>query len=66
MPYLNFMTDEHLFSCIKNLYDSYTKCQEEMTIKKFYHNRVDPIKFTFDMKFNDVSIEDYLLIEIAR
>jgi len=65
--YLSFMTDEHLFSCIEDLYSKYIEIQQEMDLNSFYRNKVDPIKFYFDMKFNDSqTIEDYLKFEIIR
>ena len=42
------------------------KCQKEFSVKDFYHNKVDPIKFLFDMKFNEINENDYIKAEINR
>lgn len=66
MAYVSFISDRHLLLCIKDLFEVYKKCHSEMTLKKFYKNRVDPIKFLFDSNFNQIEIEDYLLTEVSR
>lgn len=66
MAYLEFISDEHLFKCLSDLYSVYEKCKENINLNKFYKNKVDPIKFNFDMQFNEISIKEYILSEIAR
>lgn len=64
--YVNFVSDEHLIDCIKNLYNSYLSAKSKISKKKFYKNKVDSIKLTFDAKFNDLSEEDLIKLEISR
>lgn len=66
MHLLSFITDAHLLGCIKELHNVYVSCQKQMTLNKFYKNKVDPIKFHFDMLFNKVSFESYIDMEIVR
>lgn len=64
--YLSYITDEHLFSCIENLHKSYLKAKENVSKKKFYKNKIDTIKLTFDSKFNDLDEETLIKTEINR
>ncbi|WP_271855408.1 Eco47II family restriction endonuclease [Patiriisocius marinus] len=64
--YLNFITDEHLFNCIENLHNSYLKAKANIDKKKFYSNKIDTIKLTFDSKFNDLDEESLLKAEMSR
>ena len=64
--YLNFISDEHLFSCIENLHNSYLKAKANISKKKFYNNKIDTIKLTFDSKFNNLDEETLIKAEISR
>jgi len=64
--YLSFISDEHLEFCIENLYESYIKAKENISKKKFYNNKIDTIKLTFDSKFNNLDVETLIKSEIAR
>ncbi|MEE9429509.1 MAG: Eco47II family restriction endonuclease [Melioribacteraceae bacterium] len=64
--YLNFISDEHLFTCIENLHSSYLKAKANISKKKFYNNKIDTIKLTFDSKFNDLDEMTLIKSEIAR
>lgn len=64
--YLNFITDEHLLSCIENLHKSYLKAKANVSKKKFYKNKIDTIKLTFDAKFNNLDEETLIKTEINR
>gem|GEM_PF-105963 len=64
--YLTYISDEHLLKCIENLYNSYKKAQASITTKKFYSNKIDPIKFQFDKSFNGLDEESIIKGEIAR
>jgi len=64
--YVNFVSDEHLLECVKNLHNSYLKAKNNISKKTFYKNKVDSIKLTFDSKFNDISEEDLIQSEILR
>lgn len=66
MPYVSFLSDQHILDCIDKLYQVYNQSNQNMTVDKFYKNRVDPIKFNFDSKFNNIHMKDYILAEIAR
>lgn len=60
MPYLSFL------DCIDDLYSTYIQSRQQMTVSKFYSNKVDPIKFLFDTNFNGISIKNYIDLEIIR
>lgn len=64
--YVNFISDEHLISCISNLHNSYMKAKEKYTRKKFYSNKIDVIKLRFDSKFKNLSEEHLIDEEITR
>jgi len=64
--YLNFISDKHLFSCIENLHNSYLQAKENISKKKFYNNKIDTIKLTFDSKFNNLDEETLIKSEIVR
>lgn len=64
--YLSFISDEHLLSCIGNLHNSYLKAKANVSKTKFYKNKIDTIKLTFDAKFNDLDEETLIKTEINR
>lgn len=64
--YLSFISDEHLLSCIENLHKSYLKAKANVSKKKFYKNKIDTIKLTFDAKFNGLDEETLIKTEINR
>jgi hypothetical protein len=64
--YVNFITDEHLLTCIGILHNAYLKAKNNITKKNFYSNKVDTIKLTFDSKFNDIDEEKLIQSEILR
>ncbi len=64
--YLNFITDEHLLQCIANLHASYTKAKNNISKIRFYENKIDTIKLTFDSKFNDIDEESLIEAELLR
>ncbi len=64
--YVEFISDEHLLNCIKNLHIAYSKAKNNLTKKSFYKNKIDTVKLTFDSKFNDLSEEDLVQSEVLR
>ena len=64
--YLHYISDEHLFKCIENLNNSYISAKSNVNTKKFYKNKVDTIKMTFDSKFNELDEETLIKTEISR
>jgi hypothetical protein len=66
MAYLSFISDEDLLQCIAELHNTYEQCQRAFTTADFYKNKVDPIKFQFDMAFNGINDNDYIKAEITR
>lgn len=64
--YVNFITDEHLLSCIKELHQSYLRAKKNITKSKFYKNKIDTIKLTFDSKFNGIDEKELIETEILR
>ncbi|GAB5466094.1 MAG: Eco47II family restriction endonuclease [Candidatus Kapaibacteriales bacterium] len=64
--YLEYISDEHLLNCIGYLHSSYTKAKEKITRQKFYSNKIDIFKLSFDTRFNDIKAEDAIQNEILR
>jgi len=64
--YLSFISDEHLLTCIENLHKSYQRAKANVSKKKFYKNKIDTLKLTFDAKFNDLDEETLIKTEINR
>lgn len=64
--YLNYVSDEHLLLCIKNLHNSYVKAKKNLNKRSFYKNKIDTIKLTFDSKFNEIDEEMLIKAEILR
>ena len=64
--YLGYITDKHLFWCIENLYNSYEKAKANISKKKFYANKIDTFKLTFDSNFNELDEETLIKTEITR
>ncbi len=64
--YVNFISDEHLLTCVGNLHKAYLKAKNNISKKNFYSNKVDTIKLTFDAKFNDIDEESLIQSEILR
>ncbi len=64
--YLSYISDEHLLSCIENLHNSYLVAKNNISKRKFYSNKIDTIKLTFDARFNELDEETLIKAEIAR
>lgn len=64
--YVNFISDEHLLSCIANLHKSYLNAQNSISKEKFYSNKIDVIKLVFDTKFNNLDEKSLIETEILR
>ncbi|MDN3491980.1 Eco47II family restriction endonuclease [Winogradskyella bathintestinalis] len=64
--YLSYISDEHLLSCIENLHKSYLKAKANVSKKKFYSNKIDTIKLTFDASFNELDEVTLIKTEINR
>ncbi|TVZ26447.1 Eco47II restriction endonuclease [Gillisia sp. Hel_I_86] len=64
--YVDFVEDEHLLKCVSNLFNSYLEAKKEFTKKKFYSNKVDVFKLIFDSKFNDLTEDDLIKLEMSR
>ena len=64
--YVDFVSDEYLLECIKKLHQSYLKAKADISKKKFYKNKIDIFKQTFDEHFNNASTEDIIENEIIR
>jgi len=64
--YLNYITDDHLILCITKLHQSYINAKNDINKAKFYDNKVDTIKLTFDSKFNDIEEESLIETELLR
>lgn len=64
--YLSYISDEHLFECIDNLHNSYLRAKSDVSKKKFYSNKIDTFKLTFDSKFNELDEKTLIKIEINR
>lgn len=64
--YASFITDEHLLHCVSNLHNSYVKAKNNISKRKFYSNKIDTFKLTFDAKFNNIEEEKLIEGEILR
>ncbi|CAN0583126.1 unnamed protein product [Ectocarpus sp. 12 AP-2014] len=64
--YVDFISDEYLLECIQKLHQSYTKAKADITTKKFYKNKIDIFKQTFDEHFNNTTTEEIIENEIIR
>lgn len=64
--YVDFITDKHLLNCISNLHKAYLEAKNDISKKKFYNNKIDTIKLTFDTKFNNLDEETLIEAEILR
>lgn len=64
--YVDFITDEHLLTCIANLHKAYVKAKNNVTKKNFYTNKIDTFKLTFDATFNGIDEETLIKAEILR
>ena len=64
--YVDFITDKHLLNCIGNLHKAYLEAKNDICKKKFYNNKIDTIKLTFDTKFNNLDEETLIEAEILR
>ncbi len=64
--YVKFISDEHFLKCIEDLHGSYSMAKENISKKKFYNNKIDSIKLTFDAKFNKIDEESIIETEILR
>ncbi|MFM2374991.1 MAG: hypothetical protein RLZZ165_87 [Bacteroidota bacterium] len=64
--YVGFVSDDHLLGCIGNLHKAYLKARNNLTKEKFYSNKVDTVKLTFDAKFNYIDEESLIQSEILR
>ena len=60
---LDFISDEDLFSHVKETVEKY---RFKIDLKKFNKNLIDPIKLTFDAKIYGKSIEEIIESEIIR
>lgn len=64
--YVTFVSDRHLLGCIANLHKAYLRAKNNISKKNFYSNKVDTIKLTLDAKFNNISEENLIQVEIFR
>lgn len=64
--YLSYITDDHFISCIEDLHNSYLKARKKLSKAKFYSNKIDVFKLTFDKEFNDLTEEELIKFEITR
>lgn len=64
--YVDFISDEHLLLCIGHLHASYVKAKAKITKKKFYSNKIDAFKLTFDTQFNKLDEKSIIDAEIMR
>lgn len=64
--YVGFVSDAHLLQCIANMHEAYVKAKANVSKKKFYNNKIDTFKLTFDAKFNRQSEDKIIETEILR
>lgn len=64
--YVSFISDEDFERCVSNLYDSYVIAHKAIDEAKFYGNKLDVIKLTFDKHFKNMTDEELLESEVIR
>jgi hypothetical protein len=64
--YVDFVSDKHLLDCVANLHKAYVKAKNNVSKKKFYDNKIDVVKLTFDAQFNDLDEASLIQSEILR
>lgn len=64
--YVNFVSDQHLLNCISDLHSAYLRAKANVTKTKFYKNKIDVFKLSFDARFNDLEQETIIETEILR
>ncbi|MCD5076307.1 MULTISPECIES: Eco47II family restriction endonuclease [Enterococcus] len=64
--YLSFISDEDLFECIEFLYLEYEKALQGIDYQKFFKNRIDTFKMTFDTAINNLNEQSWLAAELQR
>lgn len=64
--YVDFISDEHFLDCIKSLHGSYLKAKADISKTKFYKNKIDTFKLTFDANFNFLDEKAILKSEMIR
>lgn len=64
--YVDFIPDEYLLGCIKNLHDSYVRAKADVSKRKFFNNKIDTFKLIFDSQFNNLNEESVIETEILR
>ncbi|MCB0714309.1 MAG: Eco47II family restriction endonuclease [Ignavibacteriae bacterium] len=64
--YVEFISDQHLTQCVANLHAAYVKAKADVSKAKFYNNKVDTIKLTFDSLFNQIDQASIIQAEILR
>lgn len=64
--YLSYITDNDLFDCIEFLYNEYEKALQGIDYDKFFKNRIDTFKMTFDKAVNNLNEQSWLAAELQR
>ncbi|RVU01266.1 Eco47II family restriction endonuclease [Mucilaginibacter limnophilus] len=64
--YLSYITDDHLKTCIAKLHRSYVNAKNSIDTARFYENKIDSFKLTFDSKFNGIDQESLVNTEMLR
>ncbi|MCH2042760.1 MAG: Eco47II family restriction endonuclease [Saprospiraceae bacterium] len=64
--YVQFITDDHLLTCIDNLYSSYQKARNNINRGEFYKNKIDTVKMIFDKYFGGQADKDLIEGEVIR
>ncbi|MGE3800944.1 MAG: Eco47II family restriction endonuclease [Candidatus Kapaibacterium sp.] len=64
--YVDFIPDQHLTQCVANLHAAYVKAKADISKRKFYSNKVDTVKLTFDSLFNQMDQASIIQAEILR
>lgn len=64
--YLNWISDQDLFSAISHVYKKYERALKVKDLKSFNRNVIDPFMLIFDVTLNNKDIEEWLFEESAR
>lgn len=63
---LTFISKENLKKHIRETMSCYNETLQQMDLKKFNNNLIDPIKLLFDHKLYQKTLEEVIRLEIFR
>ena len=64
--YVDFVSDEHFFECVKWVCDSYPEKNEKVDLESLQKNIIDPFKMVFDIINGELCVDDWIVNERIR